>query len=197
MRPPVLSLMGPRGLCSCCVVFFPRRRRGGAGGPKFALRSLPPGPGGGPPGPGRGPPNPPPPGGRGPPNPPPPGRGPPNPPPPPPGRGPPNPPPPPPGRGAKPPPGGRGGRSSRARASLTARGRPWNGCESNLRITSSATARSANSTNANPRGRPVSRSTGMATWEGSATAAKWALRSASLALYGRFPMNRRTAKVSS
>jgi hypothetical protein len=188
MRPPVRSLIGPLGLCSCCAVFFPRNRFGGAGGPKFALRSRPPGPDGGPPRPpGRGPPNPPPPIGRGPPNPPPP---------PPPGRGPPNPPPPP-GRGAKPPPGGRGGRSSRARASLTARGRPWNGCESNFRITSSATARSANSTNANPRGRPVSRSTGMATWEGSATAAKWARRSASLALYGRFPMNRRTAKVSS
>ena len=54
----------------------------------------------------------------------------------PPGRGPPKPPP---GRGAKPPePGGRGGRSSRARASLTASGRPWNGCASNLRMTSSA-----------------------------------------------------------
>jgi len=188
MRPPERSLIGPRGLCSCCAVFLPRNRFGGAGGPKFALRSRPPGPVGGPP-------NPPPPG-RGPPNPPPPGRGPPNPPPL--GRGPPNPPPPPPGRGAKPPPpGGRGGRSSRARASLTASGRPWKGCESNFRITSSATVRSANSTNANPRGRPVSRSTGMATWEGSATAAKWALRSASLAPYGKFPMNRRTAKVSS
>ena len=186
MRPPVLSLIGPRGLCSCCEVFLPRNRLGGAGGPKLALRSRPPGPAGGPPKPGRGPPKPPPPGGRGPPKPPPP-----------PGRGPPNPPPPPPGRGAKPPPGRGGGRSSRARASLTARGRPWNGCESNLRITSSATARSANSTNAKPRGRPVSRSTGMATWEGSATAAKWALRSASLALYGRFPMNKRTAKFSS
>jgi formin 2 len=189
MRPPERSLMGPRGLCSCSAVFLPRSRFGGAGGPKFALRSRPPGPVGGPPNPpppGRGPPKPPPPPGPRPPNPPPPGRGPPN------------PPPPPPGRGANPPPpGGRGGRSSRARASLTASGRPWKGCESNLRITSSATARSANSTNANPRGRPVSRSTGMATWEGSATAAKWALRSASLAPYGKFPMNRRTAKVSS
>src|SRR4029453_4242556 len=112
MRPPVFSLIGPRGLCSCCVVFFPRNRRGGAGGPKLALRSLP-APVGGPPGPGRGPPKPPPPD----------GRGPPNPPPGPPGRGPLNPPPPP-GLGAKPPPGGRGGRSSLARASLTARGRP-------------------------------------------------------------------------
>src|SRR5690348_8048762 len=61
----------------------------------------------------------------------------------------------------------------------------------------SAWARSANSTKAKPRGRPVSRSTGMTMWEGSATAAKCARRSASLAPYGRFPMNRRTAKVSS
>src|SRR5687768_16075537 len=97
MRPPLRSLIGPRGLCSWfCPPFLPRRRFGGAGGPKFALRSRPPGPGGPP---GRGPPNPPPPG-RGPPNPPPPGRGPLNPPPP--GRGPPKPPPPPPGRGPNP-----------------------------------------------------------------------------------------------
>src|SRR5688572_15360727 len=98
MRPPLRSLIGPRGLCSWFAPpFLPRNRFGGAGGPKFALRSRPPGPIAPPPG--RGPPNPPPPPGRGPPNPPPPGRGPPNPPPPP-GRGPPNPPPPPPGRGA-------------------------------------------------------------------------------------------------
>src|SRR6185295_1869220 len=147
-----------------------------------------------PPPPGRGPPNPPPPG-RGPPKPPPPppnppGRGPPKPPPPP-GRGPPKPPPPPPnppGRGPpKPPPpppnppGRGGGRSSRARASLTARLRPWNGCASNFLMTSSAAARSVNSTNAKPRGRPVSRSTGITTWDGSAIAEKWARRSASLA----------------
>jgi hypothetical protein len=65
-----------------------------------------------------------------------------------------------------------GGRSSRARASLTARLRPWNGWASNLRTTSSASVRSANSTNAKPRGRPVSRSTGMTMWDGSATGAK-------------------------
>ena len=84
------------------------------------------------------------------------------------------------GRGEKLP-GGRGGRSSRARASLTARLRPWNGCASNRLTTSSAAARSTNSTKAKPRGRPVSRSTGITTCEGSATAAKWARRSASLA----------------
>src|SRR6187200_2970367 len=100
MRPPERSLIGPRGRCSCWVPFFPRRRLGGAGGPKLALRSRPPGPPiepGGPPG--RGPPKPPPP------------------PPlnPPPGRGLLKPPPPPPGRGLlKPPPGRGGGRSSRA-----------------------------------------------------------------------------------
>ena len=81
MRPPLRSLIGPRGLCSCWLPFFaPRSRLGGAGGPKFAERSRPPGPP-----PGRGPPNPPPPPkppGRGPPKPPPPGRGPPKPPPP-------------------------------------------------------------------------------------------------------------------
>src|SRR5262245_21048037 len=115
MRPPERSLIGPRGLCSCWLPFLLRRRRGGAGGPKFALRSRPPGADGGPPIPDRGV-NPPPPPGRGPPKPPPP---PPPKPPPPPGRGPPKPP----GRGANPPcPGGRGGRSSRARASLTASG---------------------------------------------------------------------------
>src|SRR6185436_20953021 len=98
MRPPPFSLIGPFGLCSCCELFFaPRRRFGGAGGPKFAERSRPPGPDGKPPPGTRGvkppPPKPPPPPGRGPLNPP--------------GRGPP-----------KPAPGGRdeGGRSSRARA---------------------------------------------------------------------------------
>src|ERR1700733_9578358 len=91
MRPSDRSLIGPRGLCSCCEVFFPPRSRlGGAGGPKFADRSRPPGPLGIPP------PNPPPPPlkppplGRGPPKPPPLGRGPPKPPLPP-GRGPPKP----------------------------------------------------------------------------------------------------------
>ena len=44
MRPPVRSLIGPRGLCSCCELFLALRRRfGGAGGPKFALRSRTPG----------------------------------------------------------------------------------------------------------------------------------------------------------
>ena len=123
---------------------------------------------------GRGPPKPPPPPGRGPPKPPPP-----PPPKPPPGRGPPKPPPPG-GRGLKPP-GRGGGRSSRARASLTARLRPWNGWASNRLMTSSAAVRSANSTNAKPRGRPVSRSTGITMCDGSATAEKWARRSASLA----------------
>src|ERR687892_114670 len=51
MRPLAFSLMGPRGLCSCCWLFFaPRSRLGGAGGPKFAERSRPPGPEGKPPG---------------------------------------------------------------------------------------------------------------------------------------------------
>ena len=59
MRPPVFSLIGPRGLYSCCWPFLPRSRRGGAGGPKFADRSrdgpeAPPGRGPKPP-----PPNPP------------------------------------------------------------------------------------------------------------------------------------------
>ena len=137
-------------------------------------------------------------------------RGPPGPPPPPgipPGRGenpPPPPPPKPPGRGPEKPPGlgppnpppgrGPGGRSSRARASLTARLRPWKGCASNFRMTSSAWARSANSTNAKPRGRPVSRSTGITTCDGSATGAKWARRSDSDAPYGKLPMNSRTPK---
>jgi hypothetical protein len=177
MRPPVRSLIGPRGLYSCCAPFLPRRRRGGAGGPKLADRSReppgPPPPPGIPPGRGENPPPPPPPK--------PPGRGPEKPP----GLGPPNPPP---GRG---PPGGR---SSRARASLTARLRPWKGCASNFWMTSSAWARSANSTNAKPRGRPVSRSTGMTTCDGSAMAAKWARRSASVAPYGKLPMNSRTPK---
>src|SRR5262245_1371903 len=110
MRPPVFSLIGPFGLWSCCVPFLPRNRLGGAGGPKFAGRSRPPGPlGRGPPKPPPPPPNPPP--GREPPNPPPLERGPPKPPPPP-GRGPPKPPP---GRGPLKPPGRGppGGRSSR------------------------------------------------------------------------------------
>ena len=48
MRPPLRSLIGPRGLLSCCAppFFAPRSRLGGAGGPKLALRSRPPGPGG-------------------------------------------------------------------------------------------------------------------------------------------------------
>src|SRR5262247_448453 len=80
MRPPVFSLIGPRGLYSCCWPFLPRSRRGGAGGPKFADRSRE-GPGAPP---GRGPKPPPP-----------------NPPPPPPPKPPPNPP----GRGPGGPPG--------------------------------------------------------------------------------------------
>ena len=83
---------------------------------------------------------------------------------------PPKPPPPPPPNPPPPPgpPGGRGenGRCSRSRASLIASGRPLRACPLNWRITSSATARSANSTNAKPRGRPVSRSTGSATCAG-------------------------------
>ena len=45
MRPPLRSLIGPRGLCSWFAPpFLPRSRLGGAGGPKLALRSRPPGP---------------------------------------------------------------------------------------------------------------------------------------------------------
>src|ERR1044071_5599116 len=62
MRRSLRSLIGPRGLFSCCEppFFAPRSRLGGAGGPKLALRSRPPGPGGPPkpPPPGRGAPKP-------------------------------------------------------------------------------------------------------------------------------------------
>jgi len=114
------------------------------------------------------------------------------------GRGPPKPPPP--GRGLENPPG-RGGppgpRSSRARASLTASGRPLNICPLNFWIAASAWARSANSTKANPRGRPVSRSTGSTTCEGGATVPKCARSSASVVVYERLPTNRRTANFRS
>src|SRR5262249_37029510 len=56
----------------------------------------------------------------------------------------------------------------------------------------SACPRSRNSTNAKPRGRPVSRSTGSTTCEGGATVPKYARRSASVVLYDRFPTKRRT-----
>src|SRR5262245_1405888 len=57
----------------------------------------------------------------------------------------------------------------------------------------SACARSRNSTNANPRGRPVSRSTGSTTCDGGATSPKYERRSASVVLYARLPTNKRTA----
>src|SRR4029079_15127239 len=122
------------------------------GGPKFLPGTMPPGggPERNPPGPppiGRGPPKPPAPGGRPPLKPPPP---------PPPGRKPP---------GAPPP-------ASRGRASLTERGRPMKGWWLNREIACSAIARSRNSTNANPRGPPVSRSTGRTTWDGGPTCEK-------------------------
>src|SRR5438552_38733 len=60
-------------------------------------------------------------------------------------------------------------------------------------MASSACERSGNSTNAKPRGRPVSRSTGSTTCEGGATAPKYARRSASVVLYDRLPTKRRTA----
>src|SRR6187399_1009869 len=166
---------GPRSLLSHRfsppTVFF-------LGGPKF----LPPG---------WGAPNPPPPGRGLYPPPGPPGRGPPNPPPGPLGRGPPKPlllgaP----GRGPKPPPAGR---SSRGRASLTDKLRPMKGCWLNRSTACSATVRSRNSTKANPLGRPVSRSTGITTCEGSPTAEKCDRRSASVAPYGMLPTNKRTA----
>lgn len=103
---------------------------------------------------------------------------------------------PPPARGGPLKPPGRGPegpRSSRARASLTARGRPLNTCPLNRWMACSACARSLNSTNANPRGRPVSRSTGRTTCDGGATAPKYARRSASVVLYDRLPTNKRTA----
>ena len=80
------------------------------------------------------------------------------------GRGPPNPPP---GRGGPP-----GPRSSRARASLTASGRPMKSCPSNCLIAASACERSAYSTKAKPRARPVSRSSGRTICVGSPTCAK-------------------------
>src|SRR5205085_8586066 len=104
---------------------------------------------------------------------------------------------PPPGRGGpeNPPPGRGppGPRSSRARASLTASGRPLNGCPLKRWIACSACARSMNSTKANPRGRPVSRSTGSTTCDGGATVAKYVRKSASVVLYDKLPTNRRTA----
>src|SRR5215510_8649896 len=57
----------------------------------------------------------------------------------------------------------------------------------------SACARSGNSTKANPRGRPVSRSTGSTTCDGGATVPKYARKSASVVLYDKLPTNRRTA----
>ena len=56
-----------------------------------------------------------------------------------------------------------------------------------------ATGRSAQSTKAKPRGRAVSRSTGITTWEGYPTIAKCVRRSASVAAYGMLPTNKRTA----
>src|ERR1700737_2926250 len=50
-----------------------------------------------------------------------------------------------------------------------------------------------NSMNANPRGRPVSRSTGSTTCDGGATPPKYVRRSDSVVLYDRLPTNRRTA----
>src|SRR5256885_15516059 len=52
---------------------------------------------------------------------------------------------------------------------------------------------SMNSANANPGGRPVSRSTGSTTCDGGATAPKCARRSASVVAYDRLPTNKRTA----
>src|SRR5262249_33777842 len=98
-RPVNFVGIGPRGRSVSFLTFFaPGPREGFASGPKLRLR----GGCGADVGSKRGPPKPPP------------GRGPPNPP----GRGPPKPPP---GRGGPP-----GPRSSRARASLTASGRPLN-----------------------------------------------------------------------
>jgi hypothetical protein len=150
MRPENLVGIGPRGFSSFFLKGF-FLSFGGAGGPKSFCRAWPAPPSVCPerdglyPPPGRGPPKPPPPEYPPPPE---------------------NPPPPPaypPGRGAPYPPvrgGPPGPRSSRARASLTASGRPMNSWPSNFLIASSATARSAYSTNANPRARPVSRSRG-------------------------------------
>src|SRR3954469_19729633 len=53
------------------------------------------------------------------------------------------------------------------------------------------------STNAKPRGRPVSRSTGSTTCDGGATAPKYVRSSASVVAYDRFPTNRRTANQHS
>ena len=72
-----------------------------------------------------------------------------------------------------------------------------NGWPLSWRMASWACAGSANSTNAKPRGRPVSRSTGMATRIGSATAAKCFFTSSSVAWYGRFPTNSLTDTTSS
>ena len=78
-------------------------------------------------------------------------------------------------------------------AALTANGRPLNTCPLNFWIACSAWARSRYSTNANPLGRPVSRSTGSTICEGGATVPKYMRRSASVVLYERLPTNKRTA----
>src|SRR5215831_15201521 len=57
----------------------------------------------------------------------------------------------------------------------------------------SAWARSWNSTNAKPRGRPVSRSTGRTICVGGAMVPKYVRRSASVVPYDRLPTNKRTA----
>ena len=82
--------------------------------------------------------------------------------------------------GGRNPPGGRG-LASRARASFTARGRPLNGWLLNWRMASWACCSSANSTKANPRFLPVSRSSGIDTYERFPTDEKCALISPSVA----------------
>ena len=106
----------------------------------------------------------------------------------------------PPGRGPLKPPGPPAGRkpppappASRGRASLTESERPMNGCWLNRLMASSAIGRSRYSTKAKPRGRPVSRSTGITIWEGGPTPEKCARKSASVAPYGILPTNKRTA----
>src|SRR2546426_11584115 len=60
-------------------------------------------------------------------------------------------------------------------------------------MASSASARALNSTKANPRGLPVSRSVASERYESGPMAAKCARSSASVTSYGRLPTNRRTA----
>jgi hypothetical protein len=72
------------------------------------------------------------------------------------------------------------GRLSRARASLIVMLRPLNGWLFNRRLASSAWAGSLNSTKANPLRFPVSRSTGIITFESVPTVEKNSLKSASV-----------------